>query len=264
MTALYKFSLKKRCFPVLAIAFCIAITWKTEARRTPGSEIYSTLTSDTIPAGKKDTIPVTAIDTIPANAITDSSILSDSIVSIPVVDTFPIKFSKDTLDAPIEYEAIDSGVLLVKEKKFLLYGRTKTVYKKNTLVAPRVELDQETNIVTAFNAKDSLGNTTSRAKFDDGTQSFSSDTIQFNMKSQQGLTKNTYTQPQGELSVHADLIKKVNDQITFAKRLTMTTCEYDHPHFGFVASKGKFVNEKIAVTGPVHPEFEGVPVPIYL
>ena len=107
------------------------------------------------------------------------------------------------------------------------------------------------HIVTAFNAKDSLGNTTSRAKFDDGTQSFSSDTIQFNMKSQQGLTKNTYTQPQGELNVHADLIKKVNDQVTFAKRLTMTTCEYDHPHFGFVASKGKFVNEKIAVTGPV-------------
>ncbi|MGZ8538682.1 MAG: putative LPS assembly protein LptD, partial [Flavisolibacter sp.] len=264
MTALYKFSLKKRCFPLLATAFCIAITWNTEARRTSASEIYSTLTSDTIPVVKKDTIPVTNSDTIPPGLRNDSSILSDSIVSIPIVDTFPLRFSKDTLDAPIEYEAMDSGVLLVKEKKFLLYGRTKTVYKKNTLVAPRVEMDQATNIVTAYNEKDSLGNTIARAKFDDGTQSFSSDTIQFNMKSQRGLTKNTFTQPQGELNVHADVIKKVSESVTFARRLTMSTCEYDHPHFGFVANKGKFVNEKIAVTGPIHPEFEGVPVPIYL
>jgi len=44
----------------------------------------------------------------------------------------------------------------------------------------------------------------------------------------------------------------------------MTTCDYDDPHFSFVASKGKFITNKVAITGPVHPEFEGVPIPIYL
>ena len=26
----------------------------------------------------------------------------------------------------------------------------------------------------------------------------------------------------------------------------------------------KFISQKLAVSGPIHPEFEGVPVPIYL
>jgi LPS-assembly protein len=64
--------------------------------------------------------------------------------------------------------------------------------------------------------------------------------------------------------VQAPTIKKVNANTTFARHMVMTTCDYDEPHFGFVASKGKFVSNKIAVTGPIHPEFEGVPIPLYL
>ncbi len=37
-----------------------------------------------------------------------------------------------------------------------------------------------------------------------------------------------------------------------------------HLHFAFRTNKMKMVGKKLAVTGPVHPEFEGVPVPIYL
>jgi len=38
-----------------------------------------------------------------------------------------------------------------------LYGKTTTDYKDITLAAPKVELDQQTQIVTAFNKKDSNG-----------------------------------------------------------------------------------------------------------
>ena len=270
MTILHKISLKKCCFPLLATGFCIAITWKTEARHTQGSEIYSTLTSDTIPVPKKDTTLLRKSESISKS--TDSthrvhnadSLHANDTIPTQTVDTFSIRFSKDTLDAPIEYEAADSGVLFVKDKKFLLYGKTKTVYKNNTLTAPTVEMNQATNVVTAMNARDSMGNITARAKFDDGSQSFQSDTIKFNFKTQKGLTTNTYTQQADEMKIQASVIKKVNDSTTFARRLIMTTCEYDDPHFGFIANKGKFVMNKIAVTGPIHPEFEGVPIPIYL
>ncbi|HEU4473012.1 MAG TPA: putative LPS assembly protein LptD [Flavisolibacter sp.] len=256
MTELHKFSLKKFCFTFVTTAFCIAITWRSEARHTPSAEIYSTLTTDTIPLRKTEGAR--------RPASSDTTIVPDSSRTIPVTDTFALKFSKDTLDAPVTYEAADSGVLMIKEKKFYLYGRTKTNYKDVELTAPTLEFDQATNVLTAMNSKDSAGNVLARARFSQGSEGFQSDTIQFNFKTQRGLTKNTYSKQSDEMYVHFEVAKKVNDNTTFGKRLTMTTCEYDHPHFGFVAAKGKFITNQLAVTGPIHPEFEGVPVPVYL
>ncbi|MGZ3840413.1 MAG: putative LPS assembly protein LptD, partial [Flavisolibacter sp.] len=269
-----------------ATAFSIAITCRIEARNTSPFEIYSPVTADTLPRPakergrnlpRKDTVPVPKIigqkdssrrhtvpDTTRGIDSTDSVRLRDSLPPTPKVDTFSLKLSKDTLDAPINYEAEDSAVLLVKEKKFLLYGKTKTTYKDVTLTAPKVEMDQQTSIVTAYNSRDSMGRVATRAKFQQGTdQNFESDTITYNFKTQRGLTKNTYTKQQ-DMWVQANLIKKVNANTTFARHVIMTTCDYDDPHFGFVSSRGKFINNKVAITGPIHPEFEGIPIPIYL
>lgn len=268
MTKLYKFSLKKICYSTIAVAFSIAITRKSEARYITAREIYSTLTSDTIPKQKKDSlIGVTSTDSAQLN---DTLPFNDTLPPFgidtsarPVLDTFHLKLSKDTLDAPVEYEAADSGVLLVKEKKFLLYGKTKTTYKDIVLNAPKIQLDQQTNILTAYSERDSLGNMVARAEFHQGEEGFQADSILYNFKTKRGLTMGTYTK-QSELFVNAPFIKKVNDNITYAKHVTMTTCDLDEPHFGFVANKAEFVTGKVAVTGPVHPEFEGVPLPIYL
>ncbi len=256
MTDLHEITSKYILFIFLSTALVLLLTLKSEARNTNRWGIYSTLTSDTIPLIKKN-VP-------PGTRPSDSTSRGDTIPFRPAADTFSFKYSKDTLDAPVNYEAMDSGVLLIKSKKFLLYGKTKTTYKDVIMTAPTVELDQETNILTAVNNKDSAGNIIARAKFEQGAEGFQSDTIRYNFKSQKGLTKNTYTKPQGDLFVQASLIKKVNGNTTFAKRVIMTTCDYDEPHFSFVANKGKFIANKIAITGPVHPEFEGVPIPIYL
>jgi hypothetical protein len=48
----------------------------------------------------------------------------------------------------------------------------------------------------------------------------------------------------------------------YARNGVLTTCDYDDPHFGFHYNKIKVINNKVGVTGPIHPEFEGVPVPI--
>ncbi|MFL5789027.1 MAG: putative LPS assembly protein LptD, partial [Flavisolibacter sp.] len=244
MTQLPKIRLKRIFFTLAIVAVGIAITWKAEALHITSKGIYTNLT-DTIPLRRSD-----------SSAITDST-------PTQKIDTFNLKISKDTLNAPVDYEAADSAVLLVKENRFFLYGKTKTVYKDVTLNAPKIEFNQQTNILTAFNSKDSLGNVITRAQFQQGSQGFQSDTIEFNFKTQKGLTRNTYTK-QDQMFVQANVIKKVDSNTTFAKRVIMTTCDYDEPHFGFVGNKAKFINGKVAVTGPIHPEFEGVPIPIYL
>lgn len=179
------------------------------------------------------------------------------------VDTFSLKLSKDTLDAPVAYEAEDSAVVLVDDKKILLYGKTKTVYKEITLQAPKVEMDQQTSLVTAYNSRDSLGDVMERAQFEQGENRFESDTIRFNFKTQKGLTKNTYTQ-QDEMYVQGETIKKVTPNTFFVRHGRFTTCNLDHPHFAFVSNKIKVINNKVAISGPTHPEFEDVPVPLYL
>ena len=177
--------------------------------------------------------------------------------------TFSLKLSKDSLDGPVNYSAEDSVVILVQQKKIYLYGKTKTEYKDITLTAPRVELDQQSQVLTAYNNKDSTGLVMEEAHFTQGENAFTSDTIRYNFKTQKGLTKNTITQ-QGELYVHGELVKKVSESVTYVKGGLFTTCNLDEPHFAFRANKLKVINQKLAVSGPAHPEFEGVPVPIYL
>ena len=183
--------------------------------------------------------------------------------SVQKVDTFRLKRSADTLDAPLRYEAEDSAVVIVRDKKVLLYGKTKTTYTDMVLTAPRLEVDQRTQIVTAVRSVDSTGNTLDAAFFKTGDSEMTNDTIRYNFKTQVGLTKKTYTQ-QGEILVIGEQAKKVNANTTFIRSARFTTCMLDDPHFAFVAGKMKVINQKLAVSGPAHPEFEGVPVPIYL
>ncbi|TCZ68084.1 putative LPS assembly protein LptD [Flaviaesturariibacter aridisoli] len=171
--------------------------------------------------------------------------------------------SKDSLDAPVNYEAEDSAVIMVPEKKIVLYGKTHTTYKNVTLDAPRVELDQKSNVLVATGEKDSLGETLTRARMQEGDNKFQSDTIRYNFKSQKGLLANTITQ-QSEMFIHAEVSKKVDSNTVYIRGGRFTTCDLDEPHFAFRANKLKIINNKVAVSGPMHPEFEGVPIPIYL
>ncbi|HSU27744.1 MAG TPA: putative LPS assembly protein LptD, partial [Chitinophagaceae bacterium] len=80
---------------------------------------------------------------------------------------------------------------------------------------------------------------------------------------QKGLSQHTNTR-EGEIFVSGDLAKKVNENTTYIKNARFTTCNLDEPHFAFLTGKMKVINNKLAVSGPAHPEFEGVPIPIYL
>jgi hypothetical protein len=237
------------------MAFCCAITCESKARSTSLFEFGCTLTNfqDTLPL-KKDSAIIKR-DSLP--------VVKDTVRPTQKTDTFSLKLSKDTLSAPVNYEAEDSAVIYVQEKKIILYGKTKTTYNEIILTAPKVELNQQTDILTAFADKDSLGEIATRARFEQGENKFESDTIKFNFKTQKGLTRNTFTQ-QDEMYVQGEKIKRVNENTFFVSRGRFTTCNLDDPHFAFRTNKMKVINGKLAVSGPTHPEFEGVPIPIYL
>jgi hypothetical protein len=290
MTGLHKNSLKTISSTFVTLTFCIVVTWNSEARHIRTSEIYSTLTSDTIPPRTKPVVTADSTarrdyrnpggtttvpglgappDTLPRQSVRDTGgkpgdtlrIGRDTTVS--TLDTFSVRMSKDTLDAPVDYEAEDSAVLLVRDKKFILYGKTRTKYNDIELTAPKVIMDQQTNLLTAVHHLDSATNAITRAKFTQGDQAFESDTIVYNFKTQKGITRNTYTQ-QDELYIKAGTSKRIDANTYFIREGYFTTCNLDDPHFAFKTNKLKVINNKVAVSGPTHPEFEGVPVPIWL
>jgi hypothetical protein len=260
-----------------ALALVIAVTGFAAGKLRVSTgfkgSFYNTLTADTPRVNKKQPpLPVSQKNSTPADSSLSSlqstaesnAVLQKQPADSPIVkvDTFNVKFSKDSLDAPIYYHADDSMVMDVPAKKIMLYGTTTTAkYTDNELTAPGITFDQKNNLVTANFKKDSTGKVIASPTFKQGDLITVSDSIAFNLKTGKGLTKGTYTQ-QGEMYVYGERIKKIDSTSFYAYRARITTCNLDTPHFAFVSKKIKFINKKFAVTGPVHPEFEGVPLPI--
>lgn len=197
-----------------------------------------------------------------ANGVSDTIRKKQNVDSSYIImDTLNFPVSSDSLDAPVKYEALDSGILEIDTKKFLLYGKGRVVYQTLDLQAAVIELDNEKNIAKAFFVRDSAGKILERPKLKDGEMETESDSLFYNFKSQRGISKSTYTK-QGELFVFADRIKKYSKDEFFASGGRFTTCNLDTPHFAFRAQKMKLVSNKWAYSGLAYPEFEAVPMPI--
>lgn len=254
----------KYILPLLGALLLTAITFITDGKYKSPKPFFKLLTSyaDTIIKG--DTIIKPAKDSIIIKDTSirntgDSSIANDTSGRVITVDT--LNFSKDSIDTPIEYSAEDSGVLIIKSKQFMLYGKAKAKHDDIALDANTIIYDQATQVITAYGGTDTSLGALNKPKLTQGGTESISDTIAFNMKTQRGLTKNTFLK-EGEMFVAAERFKKITKDAGFGYRTTFTTCNLDTPHFDFRAKKIKIINNKIAVSGPAYPEFEGVPMPV--
>lgn len=88
---------------ILTVAMLFTITWETAARHVSASNFYTLLTANI------DTTKVpTNIDTsIKKNNPVDTIPSKDSFIVKQKTDTFSLKLSKDSLDAPVKYQAKD-------------------------------------------------------------------------------------------------------------------------------------------------------------
>ncbi|HEY1200580.1 MAG TPA: putative LPS assembly protein LptD, partial [Niastella sp.] len=213
------------------------------------------------------TKPVRALDTIPKKLDSASRKLNDTIPGkdtlINKIDTVNVPVSEDTLDAPVSYKASDSMVMDVPGKTITLFGKGNVKQKDMDLSADSISLNQATQMVTAVGRKDTAGNVIGKPVMVQADSKISADIMRYNFKTQKGITEGSITQ-QGEMYVQGEKVKKINEHDFFAYRSQFTTCNLDTPHFAFRSNKMKMVSQKLAVSGPIHPEFEGVPVPIYI
>ncbi len=191
----------------------------------------------------------------------DTLIVKTDTVQSDSTNFTKIRMSKDSIDGIVDYNAADSGVMIMKTKEFFLYGNAKTNYKSSILEAASIVFDQQSQNIRAYGTTDTTGNPMSKPKFNEGEMSSLNDSIFYNLKSGKGLTKNTNFQ-QGEIFVNAKAMKKVSIDEAFAWKAKFTTCNLDEPHFAFVTNKLKIITNKLGMSGPIYPEFEGVPIPI--
>jgi LPS-assembly protein len=253
-----KISLKYVSTLILTLLF-FCITVNSSARYYNNHSLQSYIATDTIPNKNiniaKDSLirDSSALDTLPFH--------SDSVRQ--QIDTFHIKVSKDSIDAPIAYSAQDSVVLDVPTKNITLYNKANTKYKDIDLDAYNIRMDQSKNLLIATYARDTAGAMVGRPKMTQAESKMESDSMVFNMKTQKGITINTFTQS-GEMYVMGEKMKKISKSDYYAFHGRFTTCDLDTPHFAFRTNRMKLINKKMAITGPVHPEFEGPPLPIYI
>lgn len=256
-----KNSLKYSITAILVMVF-MTLTANNFSNDTGRHLFYKSLTEDRPNTNEiltySDTIPVRNDSAIKRN---DTIPGRDSLIN--KTDTFSVAMSKDSLDAPVNYEAADSMAFDIPNKRIILYSKGKISYKDIVLTADSIALDQDSSMLYASYRRDSLGKIIGLPVMVQGETTMSSDYIRYNFKTQRGVTTNSYTQ-QTELYVNLEKSKKFSENEYFGFRARLTTCNLDTPHFAFMAKKIKLINKKLAVTGPVHPEFEGVPIPIYL
>ena len=213
------------------------------------------------------TQPVLPLDSLSQDSTAQ---LADSLTA-----TQTISFSNDSLEAPVNYSAVDSMIYDIKGQKIHLFGNAQVAYKTIQLDADHIIFDWESNIVTAGGLPDSTGNLAGFPVFKDGDQEFTAKRMRYNFQSRKGVIYEVTTQQNdvvvlgakskfvsGE-QIEGDTTTEVNDFV-YSQDALFTTCTHAEPHYGIRSRKQKVIPNKLVVVGPSNLELMGVPTPLWL
>ena len=219
-------------------------------------------------------------DTIDTETVIDTLSISEKSDTIGVDTLFnrtltasndPVRVSKDSLDAIINYGAQDTQWYDHKTRSMHLFGEAYVNYEDMKLTAGYIIFDMENNIASAFSIKDDHGHEVQLPTFDDGDRTFTYDKLKYNFKKKKGIVFDAITTESG-LYVHGTKTKYVsgeqdsvyNRDIIYNSNALITSCNHPDPHFGIRAQKMKVVTDRVAVVGRSNLELAGVPTPITL
>jgi len=188
-------------------------------------------------------------------------------------ETREISFSKDSLDAPVQYSAVDSMVYDIANQRVHLYGEAEVTYTTINLKADHIIFDWQTNIVTASGMPDSLGRPAGLPEFSDASQSFTADSMRYNFSTKKGVVYDVVT-TQNDVVVRGQKSKFVTQEaqdslsedqnVVYSSNAIFTTCTHEEPHFGIRSRKQKVIPNKLVVVGPSNLEIMNVPTPVWL
>ena len=224
--------------------------------------------------GKLSAQVIDSLPEIVPKEVFSDSLLQDSLtVPMPNRDSkAAIVMSPDSLDDVVEYGSVDSNYLDNREHKVHLFGDAYVRYKDLSLKAAYIVVDLDSSIATAQGLPDSLGNMAGFPEFEMGDEAFTAKMMRYNFTKRKGIIYDALTQ-EGDLHIHGERTKFLaadpdagddDDDILYAYRSLITTCDHPNPHFGIRASKVKTVPDKVAVIGSSNLELFGVPTPLWL
>ena len=195
---------------------------------------------------------------------------SGSVIEEPdssVADTIPkptvdsIKISPNALKSKVEYTAEDSIMFDVDKKMIYLYGKATVKYEDIDLKADYININSETQVISAWGMLDSLGKIAGKPVFTQNATSFVADSMRYNYKTKRARISQVITQ-EGEGFIHGAVIKKDAQDNIFIRHGQYTTCNLEHPHFSIKASKLKIIKDNKIVTGPAYLTIEDIPTPL--
>ena len=189
-----------------------------------------------------------------ADEMTDPmNTISDSVMATP---------TKQTIDARVEYTSSDSMVMTGRGMAYM-YGDGELKYKSMELTAEHIRISLDSSTIYAIGVMDTvLNEVVGKPVFKDGGDSYESNEITYNLKTQKGKIRHVVTQ-QGEGYLLADETKKMEDNTLMLHGGKYTTCsDHDHPHFYLQMTKGKVQPQKNVVFGPAYLVVGEVPLPL--
>jgi len=171
---------------------------------------------------------------------------------------------KNPLAATVDYSSKDSLRFEIKGQKVFLFKTAKIKYQTITLDADYVEIDFTKNKVYATGVKDTTGKEVGTPEFFDGTQNFKSKTINYNYTTKRGYINTVFTK-QDEGYLHGTVVKKMENDVTYIKSGSYTTCDLrENPHFAFKFNRGKVIPGKRVITGPAYMDIANVATPLLI
>ena len=168
----------------------------------------------------------------------------------------------NTIDARIEYTSNDSMVITGKGIAHI-YGQGDLKYKTMGLTAEYIRVSMDSSTLFAKGVLDTIENEwIGKPVFSEGNDSYETDEITYNLKTQKGFIRNAITE-QGEGYIIADKTKKVDGDMLMMAGGKYTTCDqHDHPHFYLKLTKAKVKPGDFIATGPAYLVVGDVPLPL--
>jgi lipopolysaccharide export system protein LptA len=201
--------------------------------------------------------------------ITDeSSELADKLLPVDsaLVDTTAqsptSKSKKSDIETTINYNARDSLFFNVKSRELFLYGDTHIDYGKISLEAERTDVNWDKRTLKAKYVTDSTGKKIGKPVFADGPDTYVTDDIVYNFKSERALIKGVVTEKQGGF-MHGEDVKKNSEDELFIRGAEYTTCNLEDPHFSIKSTRLKVIPNNKVVSGPFNMRFRDVPTPLF-
>lgn len=196
--------------------------------------------------------------------------IGDSLTMVPQSDTTksdtttsqPTSSSRSDIQTTINYNARDSLFFNVNSRELFLYGDTHIDYGRVALDAERTDVDWNKRTLKAKYVTDSTGRKIGKPVFTEGPDTYVTDDIVYNFKTERALIKGVITEKQGGY-MHGEDVKKNAEDELFIRGAAYTTCNLEDPHFSIQSSKLKVIPNNKVVSGPFNMRFRDVPTPLF-